>query len=99
MRRLDPDDFLGEARRLVLAVVIWLLWVVGALVGAGAGTVFYHASSKSGGAVIASVLVGVGSALGSWFVASIVGLVVEMANSLRLLARLAEINLEVGQRE
>jgi hypothetical protein len=75
----------GTARRIVIRVAVVLLGISGSLVGAGVGAAWMH-HRHGPGAVIASVLLGIGSALGSWLVAALLSLFVEIADSLRLIA-------------
>jgi hypothetical protein len=71
-----------RVRRYVLGLAVWLLILTGALIGAGAG--YAYQSDQHDPAI--AVLVGLLSALGSWVIAALISLLVEMANSLRSLA-------------
>ncbi|MGZ4316420.1 MAG: hypothetical protein ACXVRK_10380 [Gaiellaceae bacterium] len=71
-----------SVRRVVITAFAELLVLVGILVGVGAG----YAYTDSGGSRGVGVLVGIGSALGAWLAAALLGLAIEMADSLRVLA-------------
>jgi hypothetical protein len=79
-------DVFGQGRRWVIHFVTFLLAYAGAFIGAGAG----YGYRDAGGGVVAAVAVGVASALGAWLVAALLGLFVEIANSLRRLLAAAE---------
>jgi hypothetical protein len=80
---MQSEQAIARARRMVIHTVALTLAVGGALAGAGAG---YAYASAGGGRVVAAVFVGIGSALGAWLAAALLGLLVEIANSLRQLA-------------
>jgi hypothetical protein len=79
---LDSDENRALARRAVIEAVAVSLTIAGALAGIGAGYTY----RDNGGSITAAVFVGIGSAIGAWLVASLLGLAVEMANSLRRIA-------------
>jgi MFS family permease len=73
------EEAMARSRRTVIQSVVLLLAVGGALGGAGAG---YSYANNTGG-WFAAVFVGIGTALGAWLAAAVLGLLVEIANSLR----------------
>ena len=77
----------GETlRRVVIWTVVWLLVVAGGLVAAGSAYVYYH-NHRGWYVGLVAALIGVGSALGSWLAAALLGTFVEIANSVYGLAR------------
>jgi MFS family permease len=83
---VDTGDVFGQGRRWVIHFVTFLLAYAGAFIGAGAG----YGYRDGGGSVAAAVAVGVASALGAWLAAALLGLLVEIANSLRRLLAAVE---------
>jgi flagellar biosynthesis protein FliQ len=81
--------FARAARRVVIRTVTLVLIIGGLVVAASVAYVYYddHHGWYVG---LVAVLVGVGAALGSWFVAAMISLFVEMADSLRELVEWEE---------
>lgn len=69
-------------RRIVIWFVVELFVLAGAAIGIGDGLYFYDHHNGSWDIGFFAVLIGVGSALGAWLVASLLALFVEIANSL-----------------
>lgn len=71
-------------RRAIIRTVAALLTFAGIVAGAAAGYAYYDRSYGRWVGVVA-VLIGLGTAIGSWFVAALLSLYVEIADSLRSL--------------
>ena len=70
------------ARRFVIGTVVWGFIIAGGFVGAGAAY-YYYDHHRAWYVGIVAVLIGLGSALGSWFIASLLSVYLEIANSLQ----------------
>lgn len=73
----------ASLRRAVIVFVIALLVIGGAAAGVEAGALY--ADQHDHHSVASGVLVGLGTGVGSWFIAALVGLFLEIADSLRSL--------------
>jgi hypothetical protein len=74
-------------RRLVLVAVTFILNLGGLVVAIGAGWWYYQ--DNAGWSVgLVAILVGLGSALVAWFLAALISLLVEIADSLREIVQL-----------
>ena len=74
-----------EMRRIVIGTVVVLLIVAGIGTALAVGNVYWDHTTGGWWVGPATVLVAVAAALTTWFVAAIVSLLVEIANSLRAL--------------
>lgn len=74
-----------EVRRLVIGTVVVLLIVAGIATALAVGNIYWDHTTGGWWVGPAAVLVGLAAALATWFVAAIVSLLVEIANSLRTL--------------
>jgi MFS family permease len=90
------ESSVARARRIIIHSVEALLAYVGLVAGAGVG----YAYRDSGHTVAGAIAVGIGSALGAWLAAALLGVLVEIANSLRrLVAAAAASDLQASEGE
>lgn len=75
------------ARRVVIRTVIALLGLAGLFAGLAAAYVYYQQASGGWWVGVVTALVGIGAALGSWFIAALLSLLLEIADSLLALTR------------